>query len=99
MALYCGKVPVTLAIPGTPPDRDHVRLVLDLRNESGTGSDEFAAGYYLERDLACIPKVAAEYQLYDRWFCSIMASTRLFSSRSSAWVFRRSFACSLRRTW
>jgi phospholipase C len=44
-------------------------------DEEGTGSDEFAAGYYLEKDLAFIPKMAAEYQLYDRWFCSIMAST------------------------
>ncbi|MGI8727146.1 MAG: alkaline phosphatase family protein, partial [Solirubrobacterales bacterium] len=44
-------------------------------NEEGTGSDEFAAGYYLKDDVPFIPHVADAYQLYDRWFCSIMAST------------------------
>ena len=41
----------------------------------GTGSDEFAVGYYLKRDLGFIPHVARAYTLYDRYFCSIMAST------------------------
>ncbi len=44
-------------------------------NEEGDGSDRFAAGYYLKKDLGFIPHVASEYTLYDRWFCSIMAST------------------------
>ena len=44
-------------------------------NEEGTGSDEFAIGYYLKEDLGFIPHVADAYTLYDRWFCSIMAST------------------------
>ena len=44
-------------------------------NEAGTGSDEYALGYYLKRDLAFIPHVAAAYTLYDRWFASVMAST------------------------
>ncbi len=44
-------------------------------NEEGTGSDEFALGYYLKEDLGFIPHVADAFQLYDRWFCSIMAST------------------------
>ncbi len=43
--------------------------------EDGTGSDEFAAGYYLKEDIPFIPHAADSYQLYDRWFCSIMAST------------------------
>jgi phospholipase C len=44
-------------------------------NDEGTGSDEYALGYYLKEDLGFIPHVAAAYQLYDRYFCSIMAST------------------------
>jgi phospholipase C len=44
-------------------------------NEKGTGSDEFALGYYLKEDLGFIPHVADAYQLYDRYFCSILAST------------------------
>jgi phospholipase C len=44
-------------------------------NDDGTGSDEYALGYYLNEDLGFIPHVANAYQLYDRWFCSIMAST------------------------
>jgi phospholipase C len=44
-------------------------------NEAGTGSDEFAIGYYLKEDLGFVPHVADAYTLYDRWFCSIMAST------------------------
>jgi phospholipase C len=41
----------------------------------GTGSDEFAVGYYLKRDLGFIPHVAEAYTLYDRYFHSLMAST------------------------
>ena len=44
-------------------------------NEEGTGSDEFAAGYYLKEDVGFLPHVADAYTLYDRWFCSIMGST------------------------
>jgi phospholipase C len=44
-------------------------------NEEGTGSDEFAIGYYLKQDLGFIPHVADAFTLYDRYFCSIMAST------------------------
>ena len=44
-------------------------------NEAGTGSDEFAIGYYLKEDVPFIPHAADAYTLYDRWFCSIMAST------------------------
>jgi phospholipase C len=44
-------------------------------NEDLTSSDEFAIGYYLKEDLGFIPHAAEAYTLYDRWFCSIMAST------------------------
>ncbi|MGH2955056.1 MAG: alkaline phosphatase family protein [Solirubrobacterales bacterium] len=44
-------------------------------NEEGTGSDEFAIGYYLKQDLGFIPHAAKAFTLYDRWFCSLMAST------------------------
>jgi phospholipase C len=44
-------------------------------NAEGTGSDEYALGYYLKEDLGFIPRVADAYQLYDRYFCSILAST------------------------
>ena len=52
-------------------------------NAAGTGSDEFAAGYYLEDDLGFIPHVAGAYTLHDRWFCSIMAST--YPNRHYQW--------------
>ncbi|MGH2986580.1 MAG: alkaline phosphatase family protein, partial [Solirubrobacterales bacterium] len=44
-------------------------------NPEGDGSDEFALGYYLKPDLGFIPHAADAFTLYDRWFCSIMAST------------------------
>ncbi len=44
-------------------------------NEDLDGSDEFAIGYYERDDLAFLPAAAAEFTLYDRWFCSIMSST------------------------
>ncbi len=52
-------------------------------NASGTGSDAYAAGYYLRRDLPFIPYVAGAYTLYDRWFCSIMDST--YPNRHYQW--------------
>ena len=52
-------------------------------NEEGTGSDEYAAGYYLEDDLGFIPSAARAFTLYDRWFCSIMAST--YPNRHYQW--------------
>ncbi len=42
---------------------------------AGTGSDEFAAGYYLKDDIGFLPLAADAFTLYDRWFCSILAST------------------------
>ncbi len=44
-------------------------------NEEGTGSDEFAIGYYEREDLGFLPAAAEAYTLYDRWFTSIMSST------------------------
>ncbi len=47
------------------------------------GSDAYAAGYYLRRDLPFVPWVARAYTLYDRWFCSIMDST--YPNRHYQW--------------
>ncbi len=44
-------------------------------NEEGTGSDEFAIGYYERDDVGFLPGAADAYTLFDRYFCSIMAST------------------------
>jgi phospholipase C len=52
-------------------------------NKSGTGSDAYAAGYYLKRDLPFIPYAAEAFTLYDRWFCSIMDST--YPNRHYQW--------------
>ena len=52
-------------------------------NEEGTGSDEFAIGYYLEEDVGFVPHAAKAYTLYDRFFCSIMAST--YPNRHYQW--------------
>jgi phospholipase C len=54
-----------------------------LGNAAGTGSDEFAIGYYLEEDVGFIPHAAKAYTLYDRYFCSIMAST--YTNRHYQW--------------
>jgi phospholipase C len=52
-------------------------------NDAGDGSDSFAAGYYLKEDLPFIPHAADHFQLYDRFFCSILAST--FPNRHYMW--------------
>ena len=52
-------------------------------NPDKTGSDEFAIGYYLKQDVPFIPGAADAYTLYDRWFCSIMAST--YPNRHYQW--------------
>jgi phospholipase C len=52
-------------------------------NAEGTGSDSYAAGYYLRRDLPFIPHAAGAFTLYDRWFCSIMDST--YPNRHYQW--------------
>ncbi|MEK6276776.1 MAG: alkaline phosphatase family protein [Actinomycetota bacterium] len=52
-------------------------------NQAGDGSDSFAAGYYLKSDLDFIPHAAGAFQLYDRFFCSIMAST--YPNRHYMW--------------
>jgi phospholipase C len=44
-------------------------------NAEGTGSDEFAVGYYLKEDLGFISHAAEASTLYDRFFCSCLAST------------------------
>ncbi|HEY7152280.1 MAG TPA: alkaline phosphatase family protein [Solirubrobacterales bacterium] len=52
-------------------------------NASGTGSDSYAAGYYLRRDLPFIPYASGAFTLFDRWFCSIMDST--YPNRHYQW--------------
>ena len=44
-------------------------------NAAGTGSDEYAIGYYEKEDVPFIPHLADAFTLYDRYFHSIMAST------------------------
>jgi len=52
-------------------------------NPEKDGSDQFAAGYYLKEDVPFIPHAADRFQLYDRFFCSIMAST--YPNRHYMW--------------
>jgi phospholipase C len=52
-------------------------------NDAGTGSDAYAAGYYLKSDLGFIPYAADAFQLYDQFHCSIMAST--YPNRHYMW--------------
>jgi phospholipase C len=41
----------------------------------GSGNDEFALTYFNQGDLGFIHEAARNYTLYDRYFCSILAST------------------------
>jgi phospholipase C len=41
----------------------------------GSGNDEYAIGYYRERDLPFIPHAAKASTTFDRYFCSVLAST------------------------
>jgi phospholipase C len=41
----------------------------------GSGNDEFALCYYNQQDLGFIPAAAGQYTLYDRYHCSLLAST------------------------
>src|SRR5262245_31613072 len=52
-------------------------------NAAGTGSDSFAAGYYLKQDLGFIPHAAEAFQLHDRFFCSHLGST--YPNRHYMW--------------
>jgi phospholipase C len=53
-------------------------------NAAGTGSDEFAAGYYLKEDLGFAPHCADAFTAFDRYFHSVMAST--FPNRHYQWA-------------
>jgi phospholipase C len=53
-------------------------------NKEGTGSDEFAAGFYLKEDLGFISHAGQASTLYDRFFCSILAST--YPNRHYMWA-------------
>ena len=52
-------------------------------NEDGTGSDEFAIGYYVKEDLPFLGPASLEFQMHDRFFCSILAST--YPNRHYMW--------------
>ncbi|HEV2813543.1 MAG TPA: alkaline phosphatase family protein [Solirubrobacteraceae bacterium] len=52
-------------------------------NEAGDGSDEFAIGYYLKEDLPFMGPASEAFQLHDRFFCSILAST--YPNRHYMW--------------
>ncbi len=41
----------------------------------GSGNDEFALTYFNKGDLGFIHRAASAYTLYDRFFCSLLAST------------------------
>ena len=49
----------------------------------GTGSDEFAIGYYLEDDLPFLGPASKAFQLHDRFFCSTLTST--YPNRHYMW--------------
>jgi phospholipase C len=65
------------------PDPDHSwdggRAQLDGGRMDGflrSGeNDVFSIGYYAEKDLPFMPAVAREFTAYDRFFCSLLAST------------------------
>ena len=42
---------------------------------TGSGNDEFALTYYEKGEIEFLHAAAAEYTLYDRFFCSLLAST------------------------
>jgi phospholipase C len=42
---------------------------------NGSGNDEFALTYYNRGELGFIHEAARKYTLYDRYFCSLLAST------------------------
>jgi phospholipase C len=56
---------------------DGARLEYDNGKLDGflKASDEFAIGYYNEQDVPFLPKVAQEFTLYDRYFCSLLGPT------------------------
>ena len=52
-------------------------------NADGVSSDEFAIGYYLRDDLPFMGPASEAFQLHDRFFCSILAST--YPNRHYMW--------------
>ncbi|HEX8084953.1 MAG TPA: alkaline phosphatase family protein [Solirubrobacteraceae bacterium] len=52
-------------------------------NEEGTGSDEFAIGYYLKEDLPFMGPAGEAFLTHDRFFCSILSST--YPNRHYMW--------------
>jgi phospholipase C len=54
-----------------------------MGNAEGTGSDEFAIGYYLQEDLPFMAPASKEFLTHDRFFCSILSST--YPNRHYMW--------------
>ena len=52
-------------------------------NEAGTGSDEFAIGYYLADDFPFTAPASREFLLHDRFFSSVLSST--YPNRHYMW--------------
>jgi phospholipase C len=60
--------------PGHGWDSGRVQLREGFLAE-GSGNDEFALTYYDEGELECIHALGKAYTVYDRFFCSLLAST------------------------
>jgi phospholipase C len=46
-------------------------------------SDDFALGYYLEKDVAFLPALAKAFTIYDRYFCALLSGT--YPNRHYQW--------------
>ena len=57
---------------------------LDGWLKEGSGTDEFAIGYYADGDLGFIQPAAKQATVFDRFFCSLLAST--FPNREYMWA-------------
>ena len=60
--------------PGHGWDSGRAQLLGGFLAE-GSGNDEFALSYYNRGELGFIHEAARKYTLYDRFFCSVLAST------------------------
>ena len=68
--------------PGHGWDSGRAQLQNGFLSE-GAETDEFALTYFNRGDLGFIHKAAESYTSYDRWFCSVLAST--YPNRHYKW--------------